>query len=82
MGRELKIESDRAYELASALADKHGKSVTAIVEEALAAYHAAMEQPSERMEHWLSLLEEDWKHLNGSDFKVEDLYDPETGLPA
>lgn len=34
------------------------------------------------MKHWLSLLEEDWKRLNDSDFKIEDLYDPETGLPA
>lgn len=82
MGREWKIESDKAYEIASALADRHGKSMTVIVEEALAAYEEATQQPSERMKHWLSLLEEDWKHLNDSDFKVEDLYDPETGLPA
>jgi hypothetical protein len=29
------------------------------------------------------LLEEGWKHLDPDcDFKIEDLYDPETGLPV
>jgi len=82
MGRQLNIRSDRAYALASALADKHHKSITAVVEEALAAYQAAAEPRSERLARWEALLEEDWKHLNDSDFKIEDLYDPETGLPA
>ena len=82
MARQLNIRSDRTYEIAAALADKEGKSVTAIVEEALAAYQAAIETPSERLKHWRALLKEDWKHLNNSDFEIDDLYDPETGLPA
>ncbi len=82
MGRQLNIRSDRAYELASALSGKLGKSVTAVVEEALVAYRAASETPSETLARWKVLLEQDRKHLNDSDFKIEDLYDPETGLPA
>lgn len=82
MGRQLNIRSDRAYEIATALAEKEGRSITAVVEAALAAYQHANETSEERLARWKALLEEDWKNLNDSDFKIEDLYDPETGLPA
>lgn len=82
MGRQLNIRSDRAYEIATAIAHKEGKSITAVVEEALAAYQRATETSEERLARWKALLEEDWKNLNDSDFEIEDLYDPETGLPA
>jgi hypothetical protein len=82
MGRQLNIRSDRAYDIAAALAEKQGKSITAIVEEALAAYQAATEAPGDRLKRWEAMLEETWASLNDSDFKIEDLYDPETGLPV
>ena len=82
MGRQLNIRSDRAYEMASALSRKHRKSITAVVEEALAAYSQANETREEKLARWNHLLEEDRRYLNDSDFKIEDLYDPETGLPA
>ena len=82
MGRQLNIRSDRAYEIAAALAEKEGKSITAIVEAALAAYQQANETSEERLARWKAQLEETWANLNDSDFKIEDLYDPETGLPA
>jgi hypothetical protein len=85
MPRQLNIRSDRAAELARDLSARHGKPIALIVEEALEAYAdeaAAKETPEERLERWLKLLEEDWKHLNRSEFKIDDLYDPETGLPA
>jgi hypothetical protein len=82
MGRQLNIRSDRAYDIAAALAEQQGKSITAIVEEALAAYQTATEAPSDRLKRWEAMLEETWESLNDSDFKIEDLYDPETGLPA
>jgi hypothetical protein len=82
MGRQLNIRSDRAYELANELAAREGKSITAIVETALAAYREATQPREGRLAHWKKLLEEDRKNLSDSGFKIEDLYDPETGLPA
>jgi hypothetical protein len=82
MGRQLNIRSDRAYQLASELADRQGKSITRVVEEALVAYQAANETSQQRLARWTELLQETWDNLNDSDFKIEDLYDPETGLPA
>ena len=82
MGRQLNIRSDRAYEIAAALAEKEGKSITAVVEAALAAYQQANETSEERLARWKAQLEETWANLNDSDFKIDDLYDPETGLPA
>jgi hypothetical protein len=82
MGRQLNIRSDRAYEIASALSKKQRKSITTVVEEALSAYQAANETRGETVARWKKLLEKDWENLNDSDFRIEDLYDPETGLPA
>jgi len=88
LGRQLNIRSDRARALAAELAERHNKPVTRIVEEALEAYAKAEQggdEPEDReatLRRWRKLLDEDRKHLNDSDFKIEDLYDPETGLPA
>jgi len=82
VGRQLNIRSDRAYELASAMADKQQRSVTSIVEEALAAYAETIETPEETMTRWRTMLEANRPLLARSDFQIEDLYDPETGLPA
>ena len=82
MGRQLNIRSDQAYELASTLARKQQKSVTAVVEEALMAYSAGIETPQEKLERWKAMLELNRPLLGKSDFSVEDLYEPETGLPA
>jgi hypothetical protein len=88
MGRQLNIRSDRAYSLATELAAHRGTSVTKVVEEALEGLRARDDADREaaveaKLRHWMELLEEDWKHLDpNSDFKIEDLYDPETGLPV
>jgi hypothetical protein len=88
MGRQLNIRSDRARALAAELAARHSKPVTRIVEEALEAYAKADRGKEERedrettLRQWRELLEEDRKYLNDSDFEIDDLYDPETGLPA
>jgi hypothetical protein len=88
MGRQLNIRSDRAYELATRLAAERGTPVARVVEEALDALAAADAQQREaskqaKLKHWMELLEEGWKHLDPDcDFKIEDLYDPETGLPV
>ncbi len=80
MPRQLNIRSDRAVELARDLAARHRKPIARVVEEALEAYGG--ETKEERLERWKKMLEEDRKHLNDSDFEIEDLYDPETGLPV
>lgn len=82
MGRQLNIRSDRAYALASELSKKQHKSITRVVEEALAAYRQANETQSETVARWKKMLEETWAQRNDSDFKIDDLYDPETGLPV
>lgn len=87
MGRQLNIRSERARELAIRVAKRRNVPITRAVEQALAEADARdeAEQRESRAatrELWNRLLEEDWKHLNDSDFKVEDLYDPETGLPV
>lgn len=87
MGRQLNIRSDEACELASQIAKRRSTSITDAVLLALRELDARdeVEQGESRdatRERWNRLLEEDWKHLNDSDFKIEDLYDPETGLPA
>lgn len=82
MGRQLNIRSDTAYELASALASKQGKSITMVVEEALKAHAAAMETPDDALARWMAMLEQNRPLLGQSDFVLEDLYDKETGLPA
>jgi len=82
MGRQLSIRSDRAYELASALSRKRHKSITKVVEEALAAFQQANETEDETVARWKKMLEHTWAQRNDSDFKIEDLYDPETGLPV
>ena len=82
MGRQLNIRSDEAYEIASALASKQGRSVTAVVEQALKAYAAAEETPEEALARWMAMLERNRPLLGKSDFVIEDLYDSETGLPV
>lgn len=88
MGRQLNIRSDQAYELATRIAARRETSITDAVLQALTALNARdeaeeRETKEQKLARWMALLEEDWKHLDPNcDFKIEDLYDPETGLPA
>ena len=82
MGRQFNIRSDRAYALASELSALQGRTLAAVVEDALAIYRQTIDAPSERVKRWKAMLREDRKHLTDSTFEIEDLYDPETGLPA
>lgn len=88
VGRQLNIRSDQAYQLATRIAGRRNGSITQAVVQALAeldARDSAAEEGTKEqtLARWMALLEEDWKHLDPScDFKIEDLYDPVTGLPA
>lgn len=82
MGKQFNIRSDKAYELASDMAARHGKPIVRIVEEALTAYRDV--EIEQRRKAWREALEHDWVRLrqSTSNFEIEDLYDPETGFPA
>lgn len=88
MGRQLNIRSDRAYELATRLAADRNTTVARVVEEALEGLQVRDQAAQDaaavaKLARWTPLLEEGWRNLDpSSDFKIEDLYDPETGLPA
>ena len=84
MGKQVSIRSDRAHELAVRLSNRHGKSMTATIEEALAERDAKDQAAiEERKARWRKALEHDWKTLEGSkfEFEIEDMYD-EDGLPC
>lgn len=83
MGKQVSIRSDMAHELAVKLSERHHKTITALIEEALAEKDARDEAViEERMARWRVALERDWALLreSKSDFKLEDMYD-EDGLP-
>jgi hypothetical protein len=81
MARQLNIRSDRAYRLAASLASRQGRPIAAVVEEALALYDAASGAPGARLERWKAQLETSRRRLNADPFEIDDLYDPDTGLP-
>lgn len=87
MGRQLNIRSDEAYELATRIAQRRNGSITQVVVQALAELDARdlageQETREQKLARWKRLLAEDRKHFDPNcDFKIEDLYDPETGLP-
>ena len=83
MGKQVSIRSDMAHELAVKLSERHHKTITALIEEALAEKDARDEAViEERMARWRVALEHDWALLreSKSDFKLEDMYDDD-GLP-
>ena len=82
MGKQFNIRSDIAYEIATDMANRHGKPVARVVEEALTAYRA--QEIDKRRKLWLEALDHDWTLLrqSTSNFEIDDLYDPETGFPA
>lgn len=84
MTKQVSIRSDRAHALAVKLAQRHGKSITALIEDALAELDARDEAAiAERRIRWAAAMEESWKMLEGRDiaFDIEDMYD-EDGLPC
>ena len=84
MAKQVSIRSDRAHALAVKLAQRHGKSITALIEDALAELDARDEAAiAERRTRWSAALEQDRKMLEGRNiaFEIEDMYD-EDGLPC
>jgi hypothetical protein len=84
MGQQIAIRSDRARELVNRLAQRHGKSITATIEDALAVMDARDEAViAERKARWRKAIEHDQALFreSGISFEIEDMYD-EGGLPS
>ena len=84
MTKQVSIRSERAHALAVKLAHRHGKSITALIEEALAEKDARDESAiEERRARWRKAIAPVQSHVrdHGVSFAAEDLYG-EDGLPA
>jgi hypothetical protein len=82
MGKQMNIRSDLAYELATQKAQVTGKTLAQVIEDALVADRAREDKDfalrfNAALAHDRALLRE-----SRSNFKIEDLYDPDTGLPT
>jgi hypothetical protein len=83
MGQQIAIRSDLARELVTRLSQRHGKSITATIEEALIAMEARDEAAiGERRARWRAAIEHDQALIReaGVTFEIDDMYD-EDGLP-
>jgi hypothetical protein len=83
MSHQIAIRSERARELVTRLSQRHGKSITATIEEALAAMEARDEMAiAERLERWRKVVEPIQNHIqeHGVTFETDDMYDDD-GLP-
>ena len=83
MTRQFNIRSEKARELATKYARLTGKPLSQIVEEALEAFDKEQPKAQDDQQIWSRLLKESQALVRKSkcDFNIEDLYDPETGLP-
>lgn len=84
MAKQFNIRSEKAHALALDLSNRLGRPMHQIVEEALAAFDAAQPREVSEDELWGPMLERAQAAVREAncDFRIEDLYDPETGLPA
>ncbi len=82
MGKQMNIRSDLAYELATQKAAWTGKTLAQVIEDALVADRER--EIEERRKRWDAALAIDRAALAESTdkFEIEDMYDPETGLPC
>jgi hypothetical protein len=82
--RQINIRSDKAYALAADLAARRGVSMSRVIEDALAAYAAIERDAGSRPALLAAALAEDHQRVSKPDnsFRIEDLYDDTTGLPA
>ena len=84
MTRQFNIRSEKARELATKHARLTGKPLSQIVEEALEAFDKGQPKAQDELQVWKRLLAESQALVRETkcNFKIEDFYDPETGLPA
>jgi hypothetical protein len=80
---QVHIRNAEAAQLARALARQTGKTISAVVLDALRRYRVAQSQPSspDRIAQWRRLLRRDRARLIRDDVPIEAFYNPDTGLP-
>lgn len=82
MTKQFNIRSQKAHALALDLSRTLDRPLATVVEDALAAYKRKLDD--DEAELWGPKLRAVQAAFRESkdDFKIEDLYDPETGLPC
>ena len=80
----LNIKNERVHDLVREAAKLTGKSQTSVVEEALRSYLDALTRQDRRSraDETLAEMQAIIREHGGLGMRIEDLYDPETGLPA
>jgi hypothetical protein len=84
MTKQVSIRSERAHELAIKLSKRHGKTITQLIEDALADVDARDEAAvEERRKRWMTAIVPVQRAVReqGVTFEVEDMYDND-GLPC
>ena len=82
MTKQFNIRSEKAHALAVDLSKRRGKSLTQVVEDALEAYDQRVAAKEAYVFGPLLREAQAAARRSPSDIKIEDLYDPETGLPC
>ena len=83
MKDQVHIRNTEAAQLARALARQTGKTISAVVLDALRQYRPqphALERGN-RIELWHQLLRHDREHLTPHEVPIESFYKKDTGLP-
>jgi hypothetical protein len=80
---QVHIRNAEAAQLARALARQTGKSISAVVLDALRRYRVAQGQPAppDQIAQWRRLLRRDGARLIRHEVPVAAFYNPDTGLP-
>jgi len=80
----LNIKNETVHELVREAARRTGKSQTSVVEEALRKLLDDLDRESrhDELDEIIGRMQRAWRESEEPPFLPEDLYDPETGLPA
>lgn len=83
MKDQVHIRNAEAAQLARALARQTGRTISAIVLDALRQYRPRPHLPErgDRAERWRGLLRRDHARLTRPEMAIESFYNEETGLP-
>lgn len=84
MKDQVHIRNAEAAELARALARQTGRTISAVVLDALRQYrpHSPPPEHGDRVARWRRLLRRDHARLRRPEVPLETFYDDDTGLPA
>jgi antitoxin VapB len=80
----LNIKNETVHELVREAARKTGQSQTSVVETALRRYLSELDEGrrAAELDALIADMQRMWRESDAPVFTADDLYDPETGLPA